>query len=210
MKHDFNFILVLICDYFILLAVEKTFINADFDAALIASIIGCYYFLLCYLKNIKNTIKLYQLLSDFETFGKPPEFETSNTKLNKLSLFHYTYISIAVGGITFSPLLDKIACEREKLEHGWNEICGILGYAWWPFDIVPYLNYYYVYQIFSSYLIYHTSSVVSFSVMETVEHLIIRLRHVKVVFIEALIEEDGQRKLEKFNNAVKYHNTVIE
>lgn len=159
---------------------------------------------------MNNTIKLYEFLSDFEPYGEPPEFKARNKELNKYSVLHYIYISIAVAGISLAPLIEKHRCERENVTKKLHEVCGLLGYAWWPFDFALFKHYYYLYQIFSSYVVYHTSSVVSFSVMETVEHIIIRLKHVGTCFEQALTDNYYPSKIEKFKFCVRYHNEVIE
>ncbi|KAJ8942765.1 hypothetical protein NQ314_009976 [Rhamnusium bicolor] len=160
---------------------------------------------------IKNTIKLYKQLSDFNSYGIPNNFEGANRRLNRLSTYHYVYIISAVVGLCLAPLLEYGKCKQENIEKNINEMCGLLGGMWFPleFDRFPYKQVYYLFQVYSSFVIYQTSSMISFSITETVEHLIIRLRHASNVFVEALTEKNCVVRREKFKNAVKYHAVVM-
>nr|QNH68039.1 odorant receptor 13 [Apriona germarii] len=114
-------------------------------------------------------------------------------------------------GLSLAPLLEYKKCERENIEKNIQEICGLIGNIWLPIDLngTPYKHMYYIFQVYCSFVLYHTSSLISFSMLETVGHVILRFRHVKNVFLEALSERQHSVRVEKFKNAVRYHVTVM-
>lgn len=189
----------------------KTYINFDLDLALAISLFGSYYFNFSYLRQVKNTINIYKQLSDFRSYGIPDDFDVTNKKLNNFSKCHYVYIWSAVLGLILAPLLEYEKCQRENVVKNIEEICGLIGSIWLPIDLnsTPYKQMYYLFQVYSSFVIYQTSSLISFSIMETVEHVILRLKHVKNVFLEALAEKEHLVRVEKFKIAVRYHVRVI-
>ncbi|XP_018567969.1 odorant receptor Or2-like [Anoplophora glabripennis] len=190
---------------------RKTYINLDLDLALAISLLGSYYFNFSYIRQVKNTINIYKQLSDLRSYGIPKDFYATNKKLNNYSKYHYIYIVSAVLGLSVAPLLEYKKCRKENVVKNINEICGLIGSIWLPIDLdsTPYKQMYYIFQVYSSFVIYQTSSLISFSIMETVEHLILRLNHVKNVFLEALMEREHGVRREKFRRAVKYHVNIM-
>ncbi|KAJ8920175.1 hypothetical protein NQ315_011836 [Exocentrus adspersus] len=173
---------------------RKTYINLDLDLALAISLTGSYYFNFSYLKQIKNTIEIYKKLSDFQSFGAPDDFHVTNGKLNRIAKYHYVYIISAVCGLCIAPWLEYEKCTEENLELHIEEVCGLIGGMWLPVDLdqVPYKQLLYFFQVYSS--------------GGTVEHLILRFKHVKRIFLDALRRNSrGQ-----FKEAVQYHVTVTE
>ncbi|KAG5883728.1 hypothetical protein JTB14_024229 [Gonioctena quinquepunctata] len=191
---------------------DRTFINTYLDVASLVSWIGCLYFFGWFTYKAEICLKLYRKLSDFVLFGKPKDFDSENKKLNRLSAAHNIYILIAVMGMTLGPLLEEKRCEMENSRRNWNEVCGTMGAAWWPVDYssYPYKQIYYGYQIICSFLLYRNASMAAFAIMESTEHVTIRLRHVKSVFTDALNAKTAREKRQQFGRAVRYHNEVIK
>ncbi|XP_074031888.1 odorant receptor 4 [Leptinotarsa decemlineata] len=190
---------------------KHTYIKTDLDIALIVSIAGCYYFNSCFVAKIKNTLKLCRILSDFRTYGKPKDFDKENKKLNYFSVVYQIFGIMAMLAIIVTPLMDKGRCEKENIRRNLDEVCGIMGAAWWPFDFgrFPYKQLYYAYQMYSVSLIYYATSTTSFTIVESTEHLILRFKHVRLLFLEALQCENPTHRKEFFNRTVRYHNEVM-
>lgn len=176
------------------------------------SLFGSYCFNFSYIRQVKNTINIYKRLSEFNSYGIPDDFNSTNKKLNCFSKCHYLYIWSAVLGLSVAPVLEYKKCQRENIEKNIQEICGLIGNIWLPVDLnsTPYKQMYYIFQVYSSLVIYHTSSLISFSIMETVEHVILRLKHVKNAFLDALSEKEHSVRMEKFKNAIRYHVSIIK
>ncbi|KAJ8952134.1 hypothetical protein NQ318_018470 [Aromia moschata] len=164
----------------------KTGAAIDVDISILVSIIGTYYFNFSYLVNVKKIAVTLKDLSDFKTFGIPPGMAEFNKKLNKISKWHQVIISL-----TFSGFLETQACEAKNIEKGIKDVCGLAIKIWVPFDIdyFPVKQVIFLIQTYSGYFSYATSSTISFisfSVMESMQHVVFRLTHVKMVFVEAL------------------------
>nr|XP_023030161.1 odorant receptor 4-like isoform X1 [Leptinotarsa decemlineata] len=189
-----------------------TYINVDRDIGTIISYHGALYFVFRFLGNIKDIIILYKQFSDFTTYGTPNNFERKNKLLNKFSKWYFAWHMCVVTGMTTSTLLTVDECKAENIMKNTNEVCGLVGSTWLPFefDYFPLKTIVYGYQVYSSFVVYHTAGVLSYTMMETVEHLIIRFEHVGDTFVEALAEEDPSVRREKFYLAVQYHKTVIQ
>nr|ALR72562.1 odorant receptor OR17 [Colaphellus bowringi] len=188
------------------------FVNVDKDVGTIISYYGALYFISRYLGNIKYIIILYKQFSDFKTYGLPNNFEKTNKLLNKFSKIYFVYHMFIVTGMTTSTLLTIGTCEEENLENNINDICGLVGPTWLPFefDYFPLKQIVYGYQVYCSFVIFQLAGHLSYTLMESVEHLIIRFEHVGHTFVEALNEKNSYTRREKFYVAIQYHNDVIQ
>lgn len=190
---------------------DNTYINFDLDLVYISHWSGIYYFNYCYFVKVKLSIKLYKILSDFRTFGIPINFNETNERLNKFSRIHHVYITGVVAGFTLFPLLEAKECHAKNLKNNLNELCGIVGTAWWPFniDFFPVKQLYLMYEMYCGYMLVITASGVTFALAECTEHVILRLKHVKFLFIESFQENNPYLRNEKFGKAVAYHNDIL-
>ncbi|KAJ8984086.1 hypothetical protein NQ317_012742 [Molorchus minor] len=50
---------------------------------------------------------------------------------------------------------------------------------------------------------------IAWMILETIKHIIVRIRHVKELFADAIMEKNVQSRREKFNYVVKYHAVVL-
>ncbi|KAJ8938376.1 hypothetical protein NQ318_022874 [Aromia moschata] len=160
----------------------------------------------------KSSVKLYLRLSDFEEYGKPINFDEHNAQFNRFSLIHHIYLeSLILSFLCMNVLKNERQCERENLEYNLHEVCGLAMYTWLPFDIdyFPAKQIYLSFQFFGIHHLFAVMGIAAWSAMETVYHVIIRIRHAKHLFLEAINEENYQRQREKFNLAVRYHESVL-
>ncbi|KAG5883721.1 hypothetical protein JTB14_024222 [Gonioctena quinquepunctata] len=111
-----------------------------------------------------------------------------------------------------STLFTIHKCEEENLDRNTSEICGLVYPTWLPFefDYFPLKQIVYGYQAYSCSVIYQTAGVLSYTMMETVEHLIIRFEHVGDTFVDALSGENSAEIRAKFSVAIQYHKDVIK
>uniref|UniRef100_A0A310SA13 Odorant receptor n=1 Tax=Chrysomela lapponica TaxID=153811 RepID=A0A310SA13_CHRLA len=191
---------------------QGTYANIDRDVSAIISYHGASYFNFRCLISLKNMIKLYKEYSDFESYGIPTKFDKMNNLLNKISTLYFCYHTLIVTGMTTSTLLTIGKCEQENISRNISEVCGLVAATWLPFDYnyFPLKQFVYGYQLYSYFLIFQCAGLLSYTLMETIEHLIVRFEHVADVFVMAVAEKDPQLRRKKFNAAVKYHKAVIE
>lgn len=103
-------------------------------------------------------------------------------------------------------------CELDNEKLHIHEVCGLFTNTWMPFNIdyFPIKQFYLFTQLFGAHYVYMFAGLAAWMVLESVEHIATRIRHVTYLFSEALKEPDNKLRREKFNLAVKYHNAVLE
>nr|UTN00926.1 odorant receptor [Semanotus bifasciatus] len=200
------------CLHFIMSIKANIYIHLDVDIAIITSMITVYIFSIYYFYKAKSSIQLYMHLSDFEEYGKPINYDKNNELFDKMSFYHYIYLECLVLSILIlSSVIKSDECKRENLQYGIHEVCGLFAYTWMPFDIdyVPAKQIYICLQLFGTHYIYMVAGIISWIVVETVQHIIVRIRHAKFLFLDAIQEKDSKKQREKFSRAVRYHKTVL-
>lgn len=80
-------------------------------------------------KNYLNNVFL-----DFETFGKPANYDYVNRLLNIFSIVHFIYHFCCVFLISSSKVFLAETCQEQNLRLGINEVCGMVGRMWLPFN----------------------------------------------------------------------------
>nr|UTN00938.1 odorant receptor [Semanotus bifasciatus] len=189
----------------------KTGAQIDTDMSMIVSIMGTYYFNFSYLVNVEKIAEVLNDLSNFEIFGKPPGIVDFNRKLNRLAKWHQIYICGGIVSLCSAQILEIKACKANNVEKGIHDVCGLATNIWFPFDVdfFPLKQIIYLLQLYSAYFSFATSSTISFSIMESTEHVIYRIMHVKDLFIEALNEESQTLRRSLLKRCIGYHNFVI-
>nr|APC94313.1 odorant receptor 19 [Pyrrhalta aenescens] len=186
--------------------------HIDKDIGNILSYHGASYFLFRYLLNLKFIIILFKQFSDFETFGKPNNFDERNKSINKWSKVYLGYQTTILVTMLLPAFLYIPQCKQENLEKGLQEVCGLPIPTWLPFrfDYFPVKQIVYLYECYSAFVVYQTAGMLSYTMFASCEHLILRLEHVKHQLVDALNEKDVVIRRQKFNKAVQYHQAVIE
>ncbi|CAG9815977.1 unnamed protein product [Phaedon cochleariae] len=77
-------------------------------------------------------------------------------------------------------------------------------------DFFPVKQLYLFQQLFGTHYVYMVAGTASWMVVETIEHIASRIRHVTYLFNKALRERDPRKKRMKFNSAVRYHVAVLK
>lgn len=85
--------------------------------------------------------------------------------------------------------------------------CGLMAPVWLPFDYdrFPQKQIVLVWEIYCCIITYTSSGVMALVVIGTMEHLIIRIEHLKYMFSEILDEPNKQLRLLKLKNWIEYH-----
>nr|XP_023019069.1 putative odorant receptor 85d [Leptinotarsa decemlineata] len=191
---------------------NKSYNHVELDVIYIASI-GVSYGIICYyVSKIKSAIQLYLFFSNFEEFGKPIEFDEINQKYNRYSQYHYCYAEFAVFVVLLgSNIFKSRQCRVENEQRHLHEVCGLFSYTWMPFniDFFPVKQIYLFIQLIGGHFVYAVVLHSAWMVLETIEHIVIRIRHVAHLFNEALAAQDPEERREKFNSVVRYHIQVL-
>lgn len=166
-----------------------------------------------YFSHMKSSVQLYLFFSNSEEFGKPIDFNETNSKYNRYSFYYYCYLASLIMIILFgSEMFKTKQCQLENLQFNIHEVCGLFTYTWMPFniDFFPVKQIYLFSQLFGAHYIYMMIGLTAWMVLESIEHIATRIRHVGYLFDESLKEPDKKIRRQKFNMAVRYHNAVLE
>lgn len=194
------------------LILDLSFNHTELDFTYIVSMSAGYGLLYSYFFKVNKAVQLYIGLSDFKKFGKPKNFDETNKKWNKYSIMHYLYLqSICIFILLGSNVFKGKSCRDENEKKNIHEVCGLFTYTWLPFniDFFPVKQLYLVLQLFGVNYVYMVAGLASWMVVETVEHLATRIRHVSFLFTQALEQKNLRKKRQMFNHAVQYHVFVF-
>lgn len=162
-----------------------------------------------------------------------------NNLLNRISVIFFFSEFTCVTFISFSNVFLIQSCKESNARKGINEVCGMVGRIWLPFDydyfpIKPIVFGYEVcipsvkifsawlialhhynslcscLQLFASLLAYHNAGYINWVIYESVEHVNFRFHHLHDTFNELLEIHDPIERRKQFNKAVEYHNALIE
>ncbi|CAG9818112.1 unnamed protein product [Phaedon cochleariae] len=184
----------------------------DLDLTYVMSFSTAYALIISFIMRIKASAKLYSFFSNFEEFGKPRDFDSDNKRFNTFAKLHFIYLECLIFLLLFlSNILKSDTCMLENEQYGLHEVCGLFTYTWMPFDIdfTPARQLYAVGQVFGGHYIYILAGLLAWLVLETMQHLIVRVRDVKYTFQEAFREKDTNQRTKKLKFAIKYHIAVL-
>ncbi|XP_056639749.1 odorant receptor 49b-like [Diorhabda sublineata] len=184
----------------------------DTDLTFIVSLLTCYVAVWAYLIKMKHVTEMYTFLSDFNTFGKPKDFDINNDNFNKYSRMHYIYLELLVCILILgSNIFDGKNCRNENVRFNLTEVCGLVTYTWLPFDIdyTPVREIYLLLQILGTHHLYMLVGLMAWQVFEVVQHIVVRIRDIKHVILEALSQEDPLVRKKQFHFAIRYHNALF-
>ena len=172
---------------------------------------GVFYFNATYVRYQQPIAKIFTHLSNFEKFGTPPNFEERNKKLMFWSRLYKTYIDVVIFNMCLEPFLKLRSCERENLTREFKEICGLVVTTWVPFNInvFPLKQILYLWQCYTLLFTMKGAALISFSIMESMEHLVVRIQHLKVMLLETVDTEDAKLRNKRLLKCVEYHNDIF-
>ena len=185
--------------------------NIFLDLVILIGEVGVFYFNATYVRYEEPIAKIFTHLSNFNKFGKPPNFAQRNKKLMFWSRLYKTYIDAALVSIYLEPFIKLKSCERENLKRKFKEICGLVVATWAPFDIsvFPFKQILYVWQVYTLMFTLKGAALISFSIMESMEHLVVRIQHLKTMLLETVETEDAKLRVERLLKCVEYHNDIF-
>jgi hypothetical protein len=174
--------------------------------------IGVYYFIAVFVSHQKQITQIYVGLSDFDNFEKPQNFDKENRRLTFLSKMYKAYIDIAIIYFCLSPFISKRFCEKQNQDREFKEICGLLATTWMPFniDVFPTKQFFFLWQSYTIVFTMKGAALISFAMMETIEHLVVRIKHLKLMLNEAVNTEDATTRQQRFAKCIEYHINIFE
>ena len=181
------------------------------DFSVLTSLIGVYYVAFTFTKNQPKVAKLLLEMSNFEKFGKPPNFDQEDKNLNFFSTSFFVYLCYSVLVYDIIKFRRKEECEDKNRNEGLNENCGFIAPMWTPFstknDVVYYL--YHAYVIFCVQLLMKPSALVSYTEFEITTHLILRIKQLNQMIHQIFVSTNYVIARRRLNNCIVYHGDII-
>ncbi|KAJ3625605.1 hypothetical protein MTP99_016167 [Tenebrio molitor] len=186
--------------------------NISEDLIMMIAEVGVYYFIAIFVGYQKQIAQIYVDLSDFTNFEKPQNFDKVNRRLSLLSKMYKSFIDFAIINVCLSPFISKRFCEKLNQEREFKEICGLLATTWMPFniDVFPIKQIFFLLQLYTVVFTMKGAAVISFAIMETIEHLVLRIKHLKSMLNEAVSTEDVTTRQQRFAKCIEYHINIFE
>ncbi|EFA10773.1 odorant receptor 87 [Tribolium castaneum] len=197
----------------IYLILHRKFGSDEIDTIeIITSQFGVLYYLTLLVVKRDGITKIVNLLSDFSKFGKPPLFDQRSRRLNLLLRLFVTVLLAATVAIVSVPVVFINSCNKQNLQLNATKICGLAAPVWLPFDYTQNPRKYFVsaMEIYCATMNYAGSGSGAFLVIGTMEHLVIRIEHLKNMFPEILNEPDKQIREKRLKKWIEYHLSIFE
>ncbi|XP_044253395.1 putative odorant receptor 69a isoform X2 [Tribolium madens] len=173
----------------------------------ITSQFGVLYFIALFMWKREGMVKIVALLSDFSKFGQPRFFDKRNRQLSFFLKYCIIVLTVCIGGVLLCPVIFSESCEKINQETNRTKVCGVVSNVWAPFDYseFPLKQVVIIWETCSCFVNLGCAGVMSFTIIETMEHLIIRIEQLKDMFSDVINEDDIAMRQEKLKMWVNYH-----
>ncbi|RZC41550.1 odorant receptor 82a [Asbolus verrucosus] len=187
-------------------------INISEDYSLISSLTGLHIIHLSFVWKQKKVALLYKHLSNFETFGKPVNFDKRNRQLNLFSKLFSFYCGFGILIYAIIAIQAEPKCRRTNEEKNLNEICGMFTPIWAPFniDFFPLKQIAFAIQIYGIVIIIKGGASISFSSYEVAQHIVLRIEHLNGLLRKVFDDPDDTIKRRSLINCIRYHRYIID
>lgn len=192
--------------------IDRSFYHVAEDLITVTAQIGVYYYIIVYVPLQRVAARLYLKLSTFDAFGKPPDFDEHSIKLKYVALAYKMGLNTVVTAYFFEPILTRHFCERQNEARHFKDICGLVTASWMPFNIEEFPNkqLFYMWQTYSIYWTYEGSAAISFLIVGTMEHVLVRIWHLRTMIKEAIETENEESRKQQVSRCLEYHNHIFE
>lgn len=163
-----------------------------------------------YVLSQKKIARLLVDLSDFETFGPPPNLKSFLKKMNSYARLVISYVTFIVVGHSMFNFTQRSKCRQKHI----RENCGFMMMNTTPKPLVlgqdPGL--YFLYFITEAMVVYSCANVpivVSYQLFELCHHFILRIDHLKSMLTECFTKTNPKELREGLNKCLAYHIDII-
>ncbi|XP_064210995.1 odorant receptor 85b-like isoform X1 [Tribolium castaneum] len=178
------------------------------DLAILASNIGYVLMMTMYVSRQKDLELLLLDLSDFKTYGKPPNFDKVRKRMDLYAhlIFFYSMFGSFVYNMDKIILIDK--CKEARRI---NEVCGSAIPFWTPFETEDLftLTLVITYVLINIFVVVKVAMTVSVQVLEISSHINLRIEQLKI-FIAGCFDRDFKASRERLDFCIRYHNVIID
>ncbi|XP_063907305.1 odorant receptor 85b-like [Zophobas morio] len=181
------------------------------DVTLVASITGIYYMTFIYVKNQPKLANLLKAMSNFQSFGKPTNFDQKEKKLNFLSKVVFIYLTVGLTQYIALKFNQREECEERNKNQGLRENCGYMAQLWTPFstqNIVVYYSFH-VHVFLSMQLLMKPNMLLTYHAFEITEHLILRIEHLNQMLHECFDNVDYNFSRSRLSKCILYQTDIL-
>lgn len=191
---------------------DRSFYYIAEDLITVTAQISVYYYILVYVPRQKIAARFFVKLSTFDTFGKPPDFDEHSLRLEYIAMAYKTGVHIVVIAYFSEPFLTKHSCEKRNAAEHVEDVCGLVTASWMPFNIrdFPYKQLFYLWQSYSLFWTYEGPAAVSFLIVGSTKHVLVRFWHLKMLIKNAIETDVEIERKEKLSLCLEYHQHIFE
>lgn len=155
----------------------------------------------------KKIVSLIDDLSDFSEFGKPPNFNELNQKLDFWSKIWTLY---TVGGIIFYNGTKIYEMPKCKADRGPIQVCGLLIPLWTPWTVDTFFLYILHLIVTFFYTVVFTRATLFYSiqVLEIAMNIKLRIDHLNLYIVRCFDDPKSSRR--SLIKCIHYHQKIIE
>lgn len=160
-----------------------------------------------------QTEELLLNLSDLTIFGKPPDFEKLNKKLELIAKVQKTLADSIIIVLSIWPYFVITNCKNRNKDKQFKDVCTLLVQMWIPvFDLhlFPINHLWHIWEVVASCIIYKGTGAVTVLMADSIDNLSLRLEHLKILLEEALNTEETTLTNERLRNCIQYHNWIFK
>ncbi|KAJ3644225.1 hypothetical protein Zmor_026895 [Zophobas morio] len=181
------------------------------DFSGVTSLVCVYYVAFTFTKNQPKVARLLMEMSNFEKFGKPPNFDQEDETLNFVSTLFFAYLCFSVFIYQLIKFRRKEECEEKNRNDDLNENCGFVTPIWTPFSTKNHVVYYLLqaYVVVCVQLLLKPSALVTFTGFELTTHLILRIKQLNQMIHKIFVNTNYEIARRRLNNCLVYHADLI-
>ncbi|XP_017778204.1 PREDICTED: putative odorant receptor 92a [Nicrophorus vespilloides] len=198
--------------HFITSKVSKGYLS-DFveDCAMIVAGIGMNLAIFGFGMKRKEIWALLTELNAFKVLGKPIGFERKRKIIDMCIIFYKYAVVLSLFYYTSLGPINKSKCLKNKEESHLERICGLVVQAWYNVDAqsTPQNQILFALQNGCALFIVSAYGAIYALIFSIVEHIILRIKHLKHSLKQIDEMDSLQEKQKRFKNCVIYHNSII-
>lgn len=180
------------------------------DIIMLITTTGVTFFIVQFVLRQKQIAKLLMEISDFQTYGKPPNIDQLNQKLSVYYRLYDWLLNIMTLSFFLKPIITLKVCKTLNQKRDFQEICGLFLPIWAPFRVnyFPVDQIIHLWEVFGLYFVNKGGSLMSFLMLESMEVLRFKIVHLNLLLVE-VIERDGLSLTSRFDKCVCYHQDIL-
>ncbi|XP_063907413.1 uncharacterized protein LOC135125691 [Zophobas morio] len=182
------------------------------DISIAVSSYGTYYMVFSFLRQQHQIALILRNLSTFHKFGKPPDFDDLNRRLNIIAKILTAFEFGIVAAFKIARIAKKSECKETLAKLGLKRhYCGLGSPAWTPFDVdfFPVFEIFLLYEFIFALVHSKNCSQISFHLLEITYHVTLRIEHLKALIVRCFNSNSQTVFRKQLSHCIAYHNEIL-